>query len=526
MAKKSGAIFVFLGIFLSRIAGLIRERAFAHYFGNSPASDAFKAALRIPNFLQNLFGEGVLSASFIPIYAKLVADNKKEEARCLAWLIFTVLVFITSIIVTVGIFLTPSIVQLIAPGFQEDKKLLTIKLVQIFFPGMGLLVISAWCLGILNSHRQFFLSYFAPVLWNLSIIASLIYFGQLHGFDLPKLSIYVAWGLFVGCLLQLLVQIPQTLKLIASIKFSFDLKNEHGQMVIKNFFPILLSRGVVQASAYIDGIIASFLPTGAVAALSYAQTLYLLPISLFGMSIAASELPVMSSLSGTPDDIYVQLKKRLEKSSAQLTFFIIPSVAAFIFLGSEIVSLLFKTGQFSDKDVQYVWFILIGSTLGLLATTQARLLSSAFYALKDGRTPLKIALVRLFLTATLGYLMSIPLIAFLKLPTQLGAVGLTISFGIAGWIEFLLLKHFLSKIIGSYKISRALYIKAWASAIAAALIALFAKYSFFIPASFVPEFIASLLMLFIFGCLYFLFSYGLKIDEARLVIERISMKLK
>lgn len=149
-------MFVAAGILLSKIAGLVRGRVFAHYFGNSDAADAFGAALRIPNFLQNLFGEGVLSASFIPVYARLRAEKKDEEATELAETIFALLFLSTSVLVAVGVLATPWLIDAIAPGFHGEKRQLTITLVRIFFPGVGLLVFSAWCLGVLNSHRKFF----------------------------------------------------------------------------------------------------------------------------------------------------------------------------------------------------------------------------------------------------------------------------------------------------------------------------------------------------------------------------------
>ncbi|HWU44966.1 MAG TPA: lipid II flippase MurJ, partial [Bdellovibrio sp.] len=197
---RNHALLVGLGIFLSRIAGLVRERVFAHYFGNSDAGDAFKAALKIPNFLQNLFGEGVLSASFIPVYAQLLAKKHDEEAAKVASVIGSLLFFMTSLLVVVGVFATPFLIDLIAPGFAGEKKELTIKIVQILFPGTGFLVMSAWCLGILNSHKRFFLSYVAPVIWNLTIIVVLLMWGGKQAqFDL---AITVSWGLVAGSFLQ------------------------------------------------------------------------------------------------------------------------------------------------------------------------------------------------------------------------------------------------------------------------------------------------------------------------------------
>lgn len=171
------AAIVATGILLSRIAGLVRDRVFAYYFGNSEAADAFRAAFRIPNFLQNLFGEGVLSASFIPVYANLLAQGFLEEADRVAATVFALLSLSISCLVLIGVLTTPLLIDTIAPGFRGAKRELTICLVRILFPGAALLALSAWCLGILNSHRRFFISYTAPVAWNLVIIASLIGFG-------------------------------------------------------------------------------------------------------------------------------------------------------------------------------------------------------------------------------------------------------------------------------------------------------------------------------------------------------------
>src|ERR1700723_2148401 len=189
---RAAALAVATGILLSKIIGLIRERVFAYYFGNSMAADAFRAAFRIPNFLQNLFGEGVLSASFIPVYARLNAEQRHEEASQLAEAIFALLFFITTVLVVVGVLATPWLIDLIAPGFHGDKRLLTIRLVQILFPGAAMLVLSAWCLGILNSHRRFLLSYTAPVVWNIAMIATLLWGGRGH--LQPRLAVLVAIG--------------------------------------------------------------------------------------------------------------------------------------------------------------------------------------------------------------------------------------------------------------------------------------------------------------------------------------------
>lgn len=516
-SNKSGAFFVALGIFLSRIAGLVRERIFAHFFGNSDASDAFKAALKIPNFLQNLFGEGVLSASFIPVYANLIAQDDEKTASRVASTIFTLLMLLVSLLVLCGVLLAPWMIDAIAPGFHSGKKDLTIHLVQIFFPGLGFLVLSAWCLGVLNSHKKFFLSYFAPVIWNLTIIVFLILFG-------PKLSqsdlaTKTAWGLVLGSFLQFFIQVPTVLKLLKTFSLSLQTKLLHVQSVIKNFFPVVLSRGVVQVSAYIDNLLASFLPTGAVSALAYSQTLYLLPISLFGMSVSAAELPTLSQAQGTPEEIATYLQKRLNQGLRHIALFIIPSVVAFALLGDVIVSAVFQTGEFDHESTLYVWEVLFGATIGLLATTQGRLYSSAFYSLKDTKTPLRFAIIRVVLTTILGYVSALVLPDLLSIHKSWGTVGLTASAGLSGWVEFLLLKKSLNQKIGKTFLGFLFQVKLWGASLVSALIAFTFRFYFFKNSShFITQ---AIFVLGLYGILYFLTTYALNIGECKSLIVKL-----
>jgi putative peptidoglycan lipid II flippase len=515
--KKNGALLVGAGILLSRIAGLVRERVFAHYFGNSDAGDAFRAAWKIPNFLQNLFGEGVLSASFIPVYAQLISSNDEEkhiDASKVASIIASVLFVFTSLIVVAGVFATPFLISIIAPGFQGEKKLLTIKLVQIIFPGSGLMVMSAWCLGVLNSHHKFFLSYSAPVIWNLAIITTLFWFGRSYTqFNLAEIT---AWGMVLGSFLQFAVQLPLALKLVKHFKPSLNLQLTQVKTIINNFFPVVISRGVVQLSAYIDSMLASLLPTGAVSALGYAQVIYLLPVSLFGMSITASELPAMSALNGTQDEINSALRLRLDSGLRKIAFFIIPSICAFLFLGDVLVSAFYQTGKFSHADSIYVWGVLIGSTIGLLASTLGRLYSSTFYSLKDTRTPLRFAFIRVFLTTVLGYVFAFTLPQALHINATWGTAGLTASAGISGWIEFYLLRRALNIKIGVTGLRFKNQVILWVCGILSAAIGFFVK----INLDFRPILDAIFVFSF-FGISYFILTYFFNIEESRSTISKI-----
>jgi putative peptidoglycan lipid II flippase len=471
------AAIVAAGILLSRIAGLIRESIFAHYLGNSGAADAFKAGFRIPNILQNLLGEGVLSASFIPVYSRLLSKGDEEAASLLAWAVGALLSLAVATLVTGGVIAAPYLIDVIAPGFHGDKRELTIQLVQILFPGAGLLVISAWCLGVLNSHHRFFASYTAPVAWNAAIIAALVFYGPHTGQS--RLAVDVAWGSVAGAVLQIIVQLPQTLPLLGKLRIHFArLRTEIG-VVLSNLLPVVASRGVAQVSSYIDNLLASLLPTGAVAAINYAQILYLLPISLFGMSVAAAELPTMSRASAAEAELAIDtLRARLNSGLRQISFMVVPSAAAFLAIGDVIVGLLFQSGRFSHHDALYVWGILAGSTVGLLAATMSRLYNSTFYALYDTRTPLRCALVRVGLTLVLGYICAINLPPILGIERRWGVAGLTISAGIAAWVEFALLRWNLNRRLGQTGLNRGYLAHLWLMALAAAAAALAVKYSF------------------------------------------------
>jgi putative peptidoglycan lipid II flippase len=468
VSGKAHALAVASGILLSRIVGLVRDRIFAHYFGNSDAADAFRAAFRIPNFLQNLFGEGVLSASFIPVYARLKAEDRKQDASQLAEAVFALLLLVTTVSVVAGIFATPWLIDLIAPGFHGEKRQLTIELVQILFPGAALLVLSAWCLGILNSHHKFFLSYAAPVIWNAAMIATLVWGGRHH--TESRLAVLLAAGSVIGSALQFGVQIPTVMRFLRPMRLRIDFATAHVRDVTRNFFPVFLSRGVVQISAYIDSWLASFLGTGAVSALGYAQTLYTLPVSLFGMAVSAAELPAMSSALGTQAEIAEVLRQRLRQGLQQIAFFVIPSAVGFVLLGDVIVATIYRSGHFQGAEVLFVWGVLAGSAVGLLASTSGRLYSSAFYALRNTRTPLKFAVVRVALTLGLGYLCALPLPRLLGLDQRWGTAGLTLSAGVAGWLEFLLLRGALHKQIGSIPSAASRLARLWLVAIIAAVL--------------------------------------------------------
>jgi len=516
-AERTGrfAALVAAGILLSRLFGLVRQRFLSHYLGLGAAADAFNVAFRIPNSLQNLFGEGVLSASFIPVYARLLAQGDEKEATRVANAIGTLLALTMAVLVLLGILASPILVDVIAPGFEGATRDLTVRLVRILFPGVGVLVLCAWCLGVLNSHRRFFLSYTAPVVWNLAIIGSLAWFGGRVGEF--SLAVVAAWGAVVGSVLQLMVQFPVVLRLLPRFRPVLDLASAHVRTVVRNFFPVFVGRGVVQVSGYVDVLLASLLPVGAAAGLTTAQTLYMLPVSLFGMSISAAELPTMSSAHGEADEVAANLRTRLDSGLRRIAFLVVPSAMVFLALGDVLAGALFQTGEFTRRDSVYVWAILAGSAVGLLASTLGRLYSSTYYALHDTRTPLRFAIVRVVLTMVLGYLFAIPLPPLLGIDPRLGVAGLTVSAGLAGWVEFSLLRRALNRRIGKTGLDVGFVLRLWlAAAISAAAawgvkIALGTGHPILLAiAAFAP-----------YGVTYFAITSAMGLPESRTIIRSV-----
>jgi len=514
------SLLVGAGILLSRIFGLVRSKVLNYYLGLGDVADAYSVAFRIPNMLQNLFGEGVLSASFIPVYAGLLGRGEGEEADRTAGAVFALLALVTALIVLGGVLFTPALVSALASGFSGEKRALTIQLVRIFFPAVGMLVLSAWCLGVLNSHRRFLLSYSAPVLMNVAIIVALLYAGDglrvPMADELPRIARIAAWGAVVGAALQFTVQLPTVLRLAGGLRLSLGRGSSHVRTILRNFGPVLLGRGAVQISGWVDLTIASWLPAGAAAGLTNAQMIYLLPVSLFGMSVSAAELPAMSSVSGDGTVVSEELRSRLVTGLRRVAFLVVPSAVAFLAFGDLIAGLLLQGGRFTRADSIYTWGILAGSTVGLLATTLARLYNSAFYALRDTRTPLRYATARLVLVAVLGVPAALLLPGPLGIDPIWGAAGLTTSAGIAGWIELFLLRRAFEQRAGRSRLDWQPLLRLWAIAAAAAALGWGAR----ILLADLHVALRAIVVLAVFGVSYLGVATLLGVGDLRAVLDR------
>lgn len=533
-ARRSfaGAALVAGGIFLSRIVGLVRERFVATYFGASLHADVFAAGLRMPNVLQNLLGEGTLSASFIPVYSELIGQGRTKEAGRLAGAMFSLLLAVAGAISLIGVVLAPVLVAVFTPGFDGERRELMIELVRILFPMTGLLVLSAWALGILNSHRKFFIPYFAPVLWNVAILTALIAFSFQN--DLDALLMAVGWGALVGGFLQFAIQLPWVLRLDREVRLNLGRGQPAFREVLRNAVPAIMGRGVVQLSSYVDMVLASVLAIGAVAHLRYAQTLYVLPVSLFGMSIAAAELP---ELARERESAIGALRDRTVAAIRRVAFFVIPSAVAFIVLGDVLVAGLYQAGEFTAANVAVVWLTLAGYGIGLLASTTTRIYQSAFFALRDTKTPARVATLRVVVSAIVGALLMVQFEAVtlgsLEIPAgmfkwltidgiPLGPVGLAMGASVGAWLEWALLRTRLMRQVGAFAAGRGHYLPV----LSAALIAAGAGYGTAWLTLELHPLAKAVLVCGVFGVVYFAAARALGLSEAKAMLDSVLRRVR
>jgi putative peptidoglycan lipid II flippase len=470
--RGSGAAAVGAGILLSRLAGFVRASVTGALFGVGPHADVLQTALRAPNVLQNLLGEQTLSASFIPVYSRLLAQGRPDDARRFAGAVFGLLAAIAGALALAGVLLARPLVAIFAAGYLADaakvaagelavdRYELAVRAVRWMFPMTALLVLSAWALGVLNSHRRFLLSYCAPVVWNGAIVAALALTAERLGAlrtglaGLDRLLLAACVGALVGGGLQFLVQLPGTLRALGGLRPALSLATPGVREALAAFGPAVAGRGVVQVASYLDQLLASLLAVGAVAALGYAQLLYLLPVSLFGLSVAAASLPDMARRGGSDD--HAGLADRAARALAQSGFLNLPSTVAYLTLGWPIVEGLYRLfgGGFGRQESLLVWLVLAGYSLGLPASTGSRVLQTTFFALGDTRTPARAAGLRVAVGVALGapLMLLFDRWAVASLPgsegparLRLGAVGLALAASAAAWLERAALRRGLAR---------------------------------------------------------------------------------
>ncbi|MBZ0113086.1 MAG: murein biosynthesis integral membrane protein MurJ, partial [Thermoanaerobaculia bacterium] len=415
-----------------------------------------------------------------------------EEAGRFAGAIFAILLAVAGGLALLGVLAARPIVAFFVAGFLADAEAglavdryeLAVQAVRIIFPMTGILVLSAWSLGILNSHRRFFLPYVAPALWNMSMIAVLVFVGEpllrsgsFGTAEMSRLLLAVCWGALLGGVLQFLVQLPTVLGLLRGFKVRLSTRVVGVRRALSAVGPALASRGVVQISGYLDQFLASFLAAGAVGALGYASRLYLLPIGLFAMSVAAAELPELSRMGGE------DAESRVARASAglrQMAFLTIPTGVGYFAFGLLLVSVIFQRGSVDAADTWLIFLVLSGYTLGLLPSTSSRLLVNVYYSMGDTATPARIAVFRLVTSASFGiglmiWLDRLDLGQWLgeeAVGLRLGALGLALGSTVGAWVEWCLLYRSLRRRLAEMRLPLAAWGRMTGLALACAVVGL------------------------------------------------------
>ena len=434
VAKAAGKISI--AVICSRILGFVRDVLLAKIFGASAFSDAFFVAYRIPNLLRELFGEGSVSAGYVPVFTEYLTKEKKEEARKLAGVVLGFMVSFLLIICLLGILFAPYITKLVAPFNDPGQFSLTVKLLRIMFPFMLFISLAALAMGTLNSLRVFFVPALAPAFFNLAMITSALFVAP-H-FNVP--IIIIAISVTVGGAVQYGIQIFPLKKHGFNVRPIFSFSHPGLKRILLAVFPVVIGTGVIHLNILISNRFAASLPEGSITYLYYAYRLILFPIGIFGISVAMALLPSLSehASKGNIDEL-----RDTFSFSLRLVFFTsIPAMAGLIALSGPIVNTLFQRGEFTYEATQGTVYSLIFYSSGIWIFSGLRIVRTVFYSMQDTVTPLKIALSTVFLNAFLCYV--------LIGPFQHGglALALVISSAVNFFVLFAVLRSKLGRVDG------------------------------------------------------------------------------
>ena len=433
VVKSAGVIGGFTGI--SRILGFIRDMLIASVFGTGIGAEAFVVSFKIPNLLRDLVAEGAANAAFVPVFSecrqKKPADYWKLVSTVL-WVMGTVLLVLSAL----GVFFTPQIVRLLAPGFvhsaDAEKLPLTIALTRLMFPYLFLIGLSALAMGVLNSLKEFTSSAIGPALLNVSMIVTALFFEKKYG------PIALVVGVLAGGVLQLAFQIPPLLR--SGFRFEKpDFGHEYVKKIARLLVPRALGSGLYQINVLVDSILASFekiVGAGGQSALYYSNRLFQLPLAVLGLSPAQAVLPTFSTQAAKGD--MEAFKKTVSMAIRSILFVILPASVGLVVLSEPIVRIIFEHGKFDAYSTSITSSALFYYSFGLLSCAMIKIFANAFYALQDTRTPVKIMLFSVSLNVVLSLLFMFPM--------KIG--GLTFASSISATANMGLLYHFLIRRIG------------------------------------------------------------------------------
>jgi putative peptidoglycan lipid II flippase len=419
--------------FVSRILGFVRDTLIARVFGAGMLSDAFIVAFKIPNLLRRISAEGAFSQAFVPILAEYKSQRSLDETHTLINRVATWLGVILVVVTLLGMLTAPWIVALIAPGFRAnpEKMQLTVELLRITFPYIFFISLVSMAGGVLNTYNKFGIPAFTPVWLNVSMIAAVLFFAD-HFAEPIKV---LAWAVFFGGFLQLIFQVPFLKQIGLLPRLDFHLKDDGVWRILKLMGPAVLGVSVAQISLIINTIFASFLVTGSVSWLYYADRLMEFPTGVLGVALGTILLPSLSKAYASKE--HGEYSQLLDWG-LRLTFILAaPAAVALAVLATPLVTTLFHYGKFTADDVNMTQQALVAYSVGLLGLILVKILAPGFYARQNIKTPVKIAIFTLVITQVMNVLFVIVL--------DLQHAGLALAIGLGACINATLLYYHLRK---------------------------------------------------------------------------------
>jgi putative peptidoglycan lipid II flippase len=470
VARNDGI--VSLAVMASRVLGLVRDQMFAGLFGAGLQYDAFLTAFRVPNLLRDLLAEGALSSAFVTTFTQTLQQKGKDEAIRLSNRVATLIVaFITAVSIFAWIF-TPEIVRLLAPGFYAvpGKAELTIELTRVMMPFLLLIALAAQAMGMLNAFNIYGMPALASAFFNIGSIAGGLLLGYLIG---PAIGLSpiagMAYGVVIGGFLQFAVQWPSLRRCGFGYRADFNVNDSGVRQILRLMGPAIIGAAAVQINVFVNTSFASAIvdpATGAIANgpvswLNYAFRFMQFPIGVFGVAIATATLPTLSRSTANPD--YGEFRQTLAHSLALVFLLCIPSAVGLAVLAQPIVALVFEHGKFTAFDTAQTANALAAYAVGLAGYGAIKVLSPAFYALGDARTPMLISLGSI----AVNYVMNSLLVG------PFGHVGLAFSTSAVALVNFLLLALLMRRRLGRLD-GRTLAVTAVKIALASAALAVVA----------------------------------------------------
>jgi putative peptidoglycan lipid II flippase len=428
----AAAAFLMAATAASRVLGLVREMAMVYFLGLGAGMGAFTVAFKVPSLVRTLLADTALSAAFIPVFSELLEKERRREAWRLASTVTLLATVALGAVSALGMLFAEQIIAVVAPGYRDPETIqLAVDLTRIMFPTVAVLGVAGIFMGILNSHERFGLPALAPIAWNLAIIGAVAFFARDHGFYA------LAWGVLVGTVVELLIQLPAVLRLGRRLFLGLDLRHPGVRQVGLLLGPVVLSLGIVNFNALINTIIASYISEPAPAYIDKAFRLFQLPQGMFAVAIGTVLFPMLSRLAAAGR--MPEFRQSVSLGIRQIVFVTLPFTGFFLVLGEPTSRLVYGlSDRVQQSDIDQVAWALAFFSLGLVFVSANTMLNRAFYGIQKAWLPLVVGVFNLILNAALSLLLYRPL----------GVGGITLATSLVSTFNFFALLVLLRREVG------------------------------------------------------------------------------